>query len=197
VESLIAEAINIHGLDFLYIPRKYVAKDVILGEDRLSEFPNAYPIVMYMENSEGGFQGQGAFLNKFGLTMEQSAIVSCARKTWMEAVGHYETGILPDRPCEGDLIYFPLTNGLFEIMFVQHQDAFYQLGQPYIYKLTIELFRYSSETLRTNVPEIDAFNDLKTTGTTDVEAPLSYGDNNKFKNKAAEFVWDTNNPFGE
>lgn len=197
VEGLITEAVNMHGVDFFYIPRQFVAKNEILGEDRLSTFKHAYPIVMYMENAEGGFSGQGAFASKFGLMMEQSATLTVARRTWNQAVGQHGKSVLPDRPAEGDLLYFPSSRGLFEVMFVQHQDAFYQLGQLYVYKLTVETFRYSSETLDTAVTEIDIFNTLKTTGTTDVEAPKSFGDNTKLKNAASTFTFNTSNPFGE
>lgn len=188
-----------HGVDFMYIPRSLVGKEDLYGEDRLSRFKNAYPIVMYMENSDGGFQGQGAFASKFGLTMEQSATLTVARRNWVQAVGRYGDTILPNRPAEGDLLYFPMTGGLFEIMFVQHQDAFYQLGQLYTYKLTVELFRYSSEVMETGVTDIDAFMENKSTDVTlnDPEKPDSFGDNSKLRAKADAFVFDLNNPFGE
>jgi hypothetical protein len=198
VESMITEAVEMHGVDFMYIPRTFVGKDDLFGEDRLSRFKNAYPIVMYMENSDGGFQGQGAFASKFGLTMEQSATLTVARRSWAKAVGRYGQTILPNRPAEGDLLYFPMTGGLFEIMFVQHQDAFYQLGQLYTYKLTVELFRYSSEVLETGVDEIDAFVTNKSTDVTvnPPEVPNSFGNNSKFRERADQFIWDENNPFG-
>ena len=66
LEDLIIESISIWGQEFLYIPRVLVAKDEILGEDRLSKFENAYPIDMYLETVDG-FEGQGAFIQKFGL----------------------------------------------------------------------------------------------------------------------------------
>lgn len=200
IQSLITEAINIHGVDFMYIPRIFVSKDNLLGEDRLSKFENAYPIIMYMEDSAGGFQGQGAFASKFGLTMEQSATLMLSRTTWANSVATYGTTILPNRPAEGDLLYFPMTGGLFEIMFVQHQDAFYQAGQLYTYKLTVELFRYSSEEINTGVPSIDS---MKTNNSTDtlineLQPPVATGRNNtELREKAAQFVFDTNNPFGD
>jgi hypothetical protein len=199
IESMITEAINMHGVDFMYIPRSFVGKEDLYGEDRLSRFNNAYPIVMYMENSDGGFQGQGAFASKFGLMMEQSATLTVARRTWVQAVGRYGETILPQRPAEGDLLYFPMTGGLFEIMFVQHQDAFYQLGQLYTYKLTVELFRYSSEIMETGVTDIDAFMENKSTDVTlnEPEKPDSFGDNSLLRQKADAFVFDVNNPFGE
>ena len=195
-ESLIAEAIEIHGDDFFYIPRTFVNKDELLGEDRLSKFKYSYPIVMYLESADG-FEGQGAFMSKFGLNMEQSATLTMSRVSWKKCVAKYGNVVLPNRPAEGDLIFYPRTGNLMEIMFVQHQNPFYQAGQLYVFKLTVETFRYASETLETGNSVIDEFNSLKTTGDNDVETPKSFGDNNVFKQKAAEFVFDTNNPFGE
>ena len=160
LEDIIVESISIWGQDFFYIPRSLVAKDEILGEDRLSHFKTAYPIEMYLETVDG-FEGQGAFIQKFGLMMEQSATLTVSRRKWEQLVGRYGQTQLPNRPCEGDLLYFPLTGGLFEIKFVQHQDPFYQLGKLYVYKLNVELFQYASERLDTGIKEIDAFETLK------------------------------------
>jgi hypothetical protein len=172
-----------HGDDFMYIPRTFVAKDEVLGEDRLSKFKNSYPVVMYLESIDG-FEGQGAMMSKFGLQMDQQATLTVARRTWDQTVGQYGQTILPNRPAEGDLIYYPRTKALLEIMFVQHLNPFYQLGQLYVYKLTVEKFRYSSEKLETGVTTIDAFNDLATTGAANVETPQSFGDNTNLKTKA-------------
>jgi len=199
LEDLIVESISIWGQEFYYIPRTLVAKDEILGEDRLSKFKSAYPIDMYLESVDG-FEGQGAFIQKFGLMMEQSATLTVARRTWERVVGKHGSTILPNRPCEGDLLYFPLTKGLFEIKFVDHQDPFYQLKKLYVYKLQVELFQYASEKMETGIPAIDIFETLKTMDTTlqpNIDVVDSYGDNNKFKAEATAVVFDTNNPFGE
>lgn len=172
VEDLIIESLKIHGNDFFYIPRTLVSKDDILGEDRLSEFKQSFPIEMYFENVDS-FDGQGAFIQKFGLMMEQSATLVVARRRWEQLVGRFGDTIIPSRPCEGDLIYFPLTKGLFEIKFVKHQDPFYQLGRLNVFKLQVELFQYSSERLDTGIEEVDAFESLKTF-TTDANVS-SYG----------------------
>ena len=161
VENLIIECLQIYGQEMFYIPRTLVSKDEILGEDRLSEFKNAYPIEMYFENVDG-FGGNGAFMSKFGLMIEQSATLVVARKRWQQAVAQYGQTILPNRPAEGDLLYFPLTGGLFEIKFVQHQNPFYQIGKLYTYKLDIELFQYASERIDTNYSIINDFESLKT-----------------------------------
>lgn len=173
VEDLIIESLKIYGQDFFYIPRTLVSKDEILGEDRLSKFTSSFPIEMYFENVDS-LDGQGAFIQKFGLMMEQSATLVVARRRWEQMVGRFGATIIPTRPCEGDLIYFPLTKGMFEIKFVKHQDPFYQLGKLYVYKLQVELFQYSSEQIDTGVPSIDAFETLKTFNTNTTRTP--YGE---------------------
>jgi hypothetical protein len=119
---------------------------------------------MYFENVDS-YGGQGAFIQKFGLMIEQSATLVVARRRWDQFVGRYGVTTVPTRPNEGDLIYFPLTNALFEIKFVQHQDPFYQLGKLYVYKLQVELFQYSSERIDTGIAQVDAFETLKTFST--------------------------------
>lgn len=164
IEDIIIESLQIYGQDFYYIPRTLVSKDEILGEDRLSQFKSSFPIEMYFENVDS-LDGQGAFIQKFGLMMEQSATLVVARRRWDQLVGRYGVTQIPTRPNEGDLLYFPLTKGLFEIKFVKHQDPFYQLGKLYVYKLQVELFQYSSERIDTGIAEIDAFETLKTFST--------------------------------
>ncbi len=163
LEDLIIESIRMYGQELMYIPRTLVAKDEILGEDRLSKFEGAFPIVAYFENIDS-FSGNGFFLSKFGMFVEQSASLVLAKRTWDITLGQYNVTIL-NRPAEGDLIYFPLSKGLFEIKFVEHQNPFYQLGKLYTFKLQIELFQYASEKLDTGVPEIDIFESLKTHST--------------------------------
>lgn len=199
LEDLIVESLSIYGSDFYYIPRTLVGKDEILGEDRLSKFKTAFPVEMYFENVDS-FEGQGAFIQKFGLMLEQSATLTVARRRWEQLVGRFGQTIIPTRPCEGDLLYFPLTNALFEIKFVQHQDPFYQLGKLYVYKLQVELFQYSSEHITTGLKEIDRFEtdksfDVAVEGI--VDSQMSYGDNEKFQQAALDIVFDTNNPFGD
>jgi len=199
LEDMVLESISIWGQDMYYIPRTLVGKDEILGEDRLSRFLNAYPLEIYIENVDG-FAGQGAMLQKFGLMMEQSAAFIVPRRRWSELVGRHGQSILPHRPAEGDLIYFPMTKGLFEIKFVQHQDPFYQLGQLYTYRLEVELFQYASERINTGIGDIDVFEDLKSFDESineNIDTPDSYGDNTKFKEEGYDILFTENNPFGE
>lgn len=201
VEDLIIESLKIYGQDFLYIPRTQVSNDRIFGEDRLSKFEHAYPIEMYFDNITS-FAGQGAMIQKFGLLMDQSATLTVARKRWNDLIATHGTTYLPNRPNEGDLLYYPLTKGLFEIKFVKHQEPFYQLGRLYTYKLDIELFQYSSEKINTGIPEVDVFENLKSFDPTInpvIEDATGFADNNVFKEKAVSenALFDEANPFGE
>jgi hypothetical protein len=201
IEDIIIESLKIYGKDFYYIPRTQYSADRIFGEDRLSKFEHAYPIEMYFDNITS-FAGQGAMIQKFGLLMDQSATLTVARKRWTDLIGIHGTTHLPSRPNEGDLIYYPLTKGLFEIKFVKHQEPFYQLGRLYTYKLDIELFQYSSEKIDTGIPEIDAFETLKSFDTTInpvIEDATGFADNTTFQQKAVSenAVFNESNPFGE
>lgn len=208
LEDLVEESIKIFGQEFFYIPRELVSKDEILGEDRLSKFKNAYPIEMYVETPQG-FIGQGEFVSKFGLYIEQSLQVTVARRRWNELVSRNKKTILPTRPAEGDLVYYPITKRLFEIKYVEKETNMWQVGTLPTWKMTIELFQYSSERIDTNIPVIDAFESLKSfdatnlsatpnaNGNVGIDSPDNFGDNNKFKEQAQGVVFDTNNPFGE
>jgi hypothetical protein len=59
------------------------------------------------------------------------------------------------RPEEGDLIYFPLDNSLFEIKYVEGKRPFYQLNNLYVYELKCELFEYEDEVIDTSINEVD------------------------------------------
>lgn len=151
IEDLIIESIRIYGFDIWYIPRTIVAKDELLNEDDLSTFNSAYMIEAYVKNVDG-FGGDGDFLSKFGLQINDTMTLTIAMRKFAEDVGLYDTEI---RPNEGDLIYFPLNRKIFEVKFVEHEAIFYQMGKLQTYDLRCELFEYSQERFNTGVDEID------------------------------------------
>ena len=71
--------------------------------------------------------------------------------------------ITNNRPLEGDLIWFPMVDKLFEIKFVEHEQIFYQTGRLQTYDLRCELFTYSNERIDTGISDIDAVEDNLTT----------------------------------
>jgi len=140
-----------YGHDLYYLPRTRVQDDLIYGEDFYSEFNSHYLVEMYIKNVEG-FAGQGDFLSKFNLEIRDQITFTVARRTFSDEVGSYTSFV---RPREGDLIYFPLNNKLFEIKFVEHEAIFYQLGDLQTFDITCELFEYNNEILNTGIASID------------------------------------------
>ena len=61
-----------------------------------------------------------------------------------------------DRPQEGDAIYHPILDKMFQINFVDHDEPFYQLDSNPVYKLRCRLYDYSSEIIDTGITAIDA-----------------------------------------
>lgn len=151
VEDLTIEAIQIKGMDVMYVPRTHLNLDRFFGEDPTSAFESATVIEMYLE-SIAGFEGQGDLLSKFGLQVKDRAFLIVAKRRFEDELGMV-------RPKEGDLIYYPLTKGLFEITFVEHENPFYQLGKLYSFKLTVELFQFSEETIETGELVVDSIAD--------------------------------------
>ena len=60
-----------------------------------------------------------------------------------------------DRPLEGDAIYHPVLDKMFQINFVDHDEPFYQLDNNPVYKMRCRLYDYSSEILDTGISGID------------------------------------------
>ena len=206
VEDLTIEAIKIYGHNVKYLPKTISGIDHLFGEDKLLKYETAADVEMYVKNVEG-FEGEGEFMSKFGVQLNDQLTLTVARKRFDQIrtekltteVGYnylqesantdspsrqfltgnnhtesivLETGttgvnaysITANRPQEGDLIFFPLVNKIFEIKYVEHEDIFYQTGRLQSYDLRCELFKYSSEQIRTGNTEIDS---TETAGTLD------------------------------
>ena len=153
-EDIIIEALKMYGQDVYYIPRDIVNENTVFGEDVPSRFNSSHKIEMYIENVEG-FDGEGDLFTKFGVEIRDQATFVVARRRWTDAVKRIDSEITSVRPLEGDLIYLPLSNSMFQIMHVEHEQPFYQLSNLPTYKLRCELFEYNDEDLDTGVSTID------------------------------------------
>jgi hypothetical protein len=151
IEDLTIEAIKIFGKEMFYIPRVITSEDSIFGEDDQSVYKQAYPIEMYVKSVDG-FEGDGVFLSKFGLQINDQVTFTVAKRTFLEEVGHNNG---QERPDEGDLVYFPENDKVFQIKYVNYKPFFYQFGQLVTYDLTCELFVYSDEVFETGIEAID------------------------------------------
>jgi hypothetical protein len=160
IQELINEQLKIYGVDVTYIPRKFVRKETILEEISSSKFDDNYVIEAYISTYDG-FGGQGDILTKFGMSLRDELVLIISRERFEDFITPFLGGLddeeieLTTRPREGDLIYFPLGQRLFEVKFVEHEQPFYQLGKNYVYELRCELFEYEDEVLDTSIEEID------------------------------------------
>jgi hypothetical protein len=153
--DLVIEALKIYGQDVYYLPRDLVNEDVLLGDDVTSRFPTSHKIEMYIENVEG-FDGEGDLFTRFGVEIRDEATFVVARTRFATQVQRPDNDIQTSRPTEGDLIYLPLTNKMFEINHVEHEQPFYQIENLPVYKMRCTLFEYTGEDFDTGVDDIQA-----------------------------------------
>ena len=153
-EDIVIESLKMYGQDIYYLPRAVVHEDTILNEDVESTFDASYTIEMYIESVDG-FEGDGDLLSKFGVEIRDQATFIVSRRRWEQLIGIHNNGINSVRPAEGDLLYLPLSKGLFEIRFVEDEQPFYQLSNLPVYKLQCELFEFSGEKFNTGLESLD------------------------------------------
>lgn len=158
VQDLINESIQIHGIDVYYIPRLYVTKKKVIREVIESKFTNAFPLEAYIDTYDG-YEGAGTLLSKFGIQPETELNLVISKERFSSYITPLIENIpdieLPTRPKEGDLIWFPLGDRLFEIKYIEPELPFYQLQKTYVYMLRCELFRYQDEVIDTGYDFID------------------------------------------
>ena len=158
IQDLINEQLRMYGVEVYYLPRKYITEKTIMREVIESSFDQSYPIEAYVENFDG-YGDNTTILSKFGIQALNELTIIISKERFEE----YITPLIKDqsniklssRPKEGDIIYFPLGDRLFEIKFVEHEQPFYQLQKNYVYTLKCELFRYEDEVIDTGVDFID------------------------------------------
>ena len=154
IENLVVESIEIYGQDIYYVPRTIVNKDSVFEEDSDGKFESAKAIRAYVNNVEG-WEGQGELLSKFGVRIEDKTTFIFSRDKFKEHVDDSTVLNVEGRPNEGDLIWFPTTKHLFQIMFVEAEKPFYQLGKGYVWECQCELFEYSDEEIDTGITDLD------------------------------------------
>ena len=165
VQDLVNEQLKIYGVEVKYLPRRIVNKDNIFTEIQSSRFSDNFSIEAYVNTYEG-YGGAGDIMTKFGMSLKDELIVTISKERFEDFIAPF-LQTLPEgeievatRPSEGDLIFFPLGQRIFEIKFVEHEKPFYQLGKNYVYELRCELFELEDEMggwdqLSTTTEEID------------------------------------------
>jgi hypothetical protein len=154
IDDLIIESIKIYGVDIIYISRAIKGRDTIFNEDDFPEYNETFEFEAYVKSMEG-FEGEGDFLSKFGLEIRDTLTLTVANRTFERYVTREVVDLV--RPREGDLIYFPLNEKMFEIKYVEHESIFYQMGQTQIYDMQCELLEYSNQRFNTGRTNIDDY----------------------------------------
>ena len=160
IQDLINEQLTIFGVDVTYIPRKYVRKQTIIQEVQSSKFDDNFALEAYVNTYEG-YSGAGDVLTKFGVSLRDEVVLTISKERFEDFIAPFLSAESDDeievvsRPREGDLIYFPLGQRLFEVKFVEHEKPFYQLGKTYVYEIQCELFEYEDEVIDTGIDEVD------------------------------------------
>ena len=153
IENLMIESIKTYGIDVYYLPRTLNNEDTLMGEDASASYNSAHTIEMYIKTVDG-FEGSGDFIAKWGLQIKDQITFTVAKRRWQEL------GLATDgrakMPHEGDLIYFPITKALFQILFIEDEAIFYQTGQLQSYDMLCEMFTYSDQSFNTGIDTIDA-----------------------------------------
>ena len=153
VQDLVDEQIKLFGTDVFYIPRVQL-KDKTLGEVIQSEFNQSYMIEMMLVNVEG-FGAGSEFVSKFGLRITDEITFVVSRRRWEQSANPAMNLAVDGRPNEGDLVYYPLTEDIYEIKYVEREQPFFQLGKQYFYILTAELYEQGADKFDTGIDEID------------------------------------------
>ena len=166
LQDLANETIAIHGIEFVYMPRIFVNTKTILREVTTSKFDKAFPIEGYIKSYEGFDSGYN-LLTKFGVRSTANMEVLISQERYKEYILPLLRGVTglsddPERPLEGDLLYFPLRDILFEIKYVDDVVDFYQLKKNYTFQLTLEPFEYGEEEINTGIETVD--DDFRTAG---------------------------------
>ena len=158
VQDLINEQLKIYGQDIVYLPRKMISQDAILNEAIATEFDDSFRMEAYLANYEG-FAGNGDILSKFGVQSTDQITLIVSKERYEDFISPFLDGedvLVSSRPQEGDLIYLPLDNTIFEIKYVEAKKPFYQLNKLFVYQLSCEVFDAAlDELVDTGIEEVD------------------------------------------
>jgi hypothetical protein len=173
IDDLVREQIKMYGLDILYMPRRHLNLDKLLHESSKNAFEFAMPIPMYLKTVDG-FDNGMEVLTKFGVRSSDEVTFVMSRSEFTTYYSPYLKsyyndineeppgsaldplkGEIDSRPKEGDLIFLPFDNTIFEIKYVLFDQPFFQLGRGYVFEIQCEKFEYSGETFTTGYDDVD------------------------------------------
>lgn len=158
-QDLADEQIKLFGTDIYYLPRT-ILKDNTLDDVIYSKYQDEFQVEMLLQNV-AGWGDNNEIISKFGLSISDEIIFKVSTRRWDEAVAaNTPTLTVAGRPNEGDLLYFPLTQDIYEIKFVGKEEPFYQFGKIQFYAITAEIYEVGQDDFDTGIAEIDAVEQL-------------------------------------
>ena len=154
--DIVAEYIQVHGIDVVYIPRTNPEEDYLFGEDPNVRYENAYEIEVYPQDYES-FGGDGELISRFGFEVRDQWKLLVSRRRFEQVVApHLPDGVF--KPRDGDLISGMFAPGrIWEIKYVpdEAENDFFQFGKKFTWEVGCELWSYNQETVNTGVSPID------------------------------------------
>jgi len=152
VQDLVNEHLKMFGQDVLYMPRRIVNENTVIKEITASRFDDSFRLEAYLVNVDG-FGTPSDVLSKFGVRATDEITLVVSKERYDDFISPFlklwpaDEIKVAHTPQEGDLIYLPLDNGLFEIKYVERKVPFYQMNDLFMYELRCELFEVEDEVI--------------------------------------------------
>jgi len=152
VQDLVNEHLTLFGQDILYLPRKIVNRNTVIREITASKFDDSFRLEAYLGNVDG-FGTPSDVLSKFGVRAQDEVTLIVSKERYDDFITPFlklypeEDRLNAQTPNEGDLIYLPLDNALFEIKYIERKVPFYQLNDLFMYEFRCEIFEPEDEVI--------------------------------------------------
>ena len=152
VQDLVNEHLQLFGQDILYLPRKIVNQNTVIREITASKFDDSFRLEAYLVNVDG-FGSPSDVLTKFGVRDQDELTLVVSKERYDDFITPF-INLFPEgervnakSPHEGDLIYLPLDNALFEIKYIERKVPFYQVNDLFMYEFRCEIFEPEDEVI--------------------------------------------------
>ena len=152
VQDLVNEHLQLFGQDVLYLPRKIINQNTVIREITASKFDDSFRLEAYLVNVDG-FGTPSDVLTKFGVRDQDEVTLVVSKERYDDFIAPFMK-LFPESerlnaqtPNEGDLIYLPLDNALFEIKYIERKVPFYQLNELFMYECRCEIFEPEDEVI--------------------------------------------------
>lgn len=147
-EDLIVQAIQQRGIDIVYVPEQIVENNDLLNEPAHSLFSTNHTIEVYVESATN-FNGMGDVWGFGGMDMTDKVTLVISQRRFKEILGAEEM------PQEGDLVYVPYIDTIYEVKKLIEDEDYHQWGKNYVFRIICNKFQYGHEDIETSIAELD------------------------------------------